>query len=95
MSEPSAWLYSGGEDEDFASVKRWPAGVIRAQGWTEEPLYTREAIEAEIVAWLRNEASKAFPENESDQDPMATVMAYTFGYAQAIERGEYRSKSDG
>ena len=85
MSElkPSAWLYVRREDAwpsalSFVRLpeKRWTEDQALVF-WTETPLYRREAIEAEIAAWLRT-------------DPDAHYKP-----ADAIERGEYRSKSDG
>ena len=86
MSElkPSAWLYVRREDAwpsalSFVRLpeKRWTEDQALVF-WTETPLYRREAIEAEIVAWLRELNVRAL-------DTAADL----------IERGEYRSKSDG
>ena len=88
MSEPkpSAWLYERREDAwpsalSFVRLpeKRWTEDQALVF-WTETPLYTREAIEAEIVAWLR--------------DMLRADTNWPQVIAQKIERGEYRSKSD-
>ena len=86
--KPSAWLYERREDAwpsalSFVRLpeKRWTEDQALVF-WTEIPLYTREAIEAEIVAWLRD-----------GKGPY--VEGYGEDIADAIERGEYRSKSDG
>ena len=92
MTEPSAWLYERREDAwpsalSFVRLpeKRWTEDQALVF-WTETPLYTREAIEAEIVAWLRDcTLSSAIPD-----DP-AQIVA---DLASALESGEYRSKSD-
>jgi hypothetical protein len=67
-------MYEHPHFSPFASKTTWGNGAI---GWTETPLFTREAIEAEIAAALRAIGSM----------PAAI-------YADWIERGEYRSKSD-
>jgi hypothetical protein len=76
MTDPSAWLYEGVEGP-WLSLRQTRDALC---GLTETPLYTREAIEAEIVAWLREmkRADTNWPQ----------VIAGK------IERGEYRSKSD-
>ena len=81
--KPSAWLYDKKKASGTISrqVLDFCSPVRRASGWTETPLYTREAIEAEIVAWLR--------EMKRDDTNWPQVIAGK------IERGEYRSKSDG
>jgi hypothetical protein len=71
--KPSAWLYGPNDIETHPPVKmRGPEHG--------EPLYTREAIEAEIVAWLR--------------DMLRADTNWPQVIAQKIERGEYRSKTD-
>lgn len=89
MTEPSAWLCENEEYPDLNHIHphNAPGTVIGASNrWTETPLYTREAIEAEIVAWLRDcTLSSAIPD-----DPAQIVD----DLASAIESGDYRSKSD-
>jgi len=80
MTEPSAWLCENAAHPDLNHIHphNAPGTVIGASNrWTETPLYTREAIEAEIVAWLRTDSDAHYKP------------------ADAIEAGEYRSKSDG
>ena len=92
MTEPSAWLYERREDAwpsalSFVRLpeKRWTEDQALVF-WTETPLYRREAIEAEIVAWLRGKGLRAWGADCSGADEV------TF-YADAIERGEYKSHS--
>ena len=92
MTEPSAWLYERRDDAwppapSFIrlSNKRWIDDPLLLY-WTETPLYRREAIEAEIVAWLR-EVSKG--------PKVYSVQCALQDAASMIEHGEYRSKSDG
>jgi len=77
--KPSAWLYDC-EGELWASMAPENPDYFEDAEWTETPLFTRDAIEAEIVAWLREmkRADTNWPQ----------VIAGK------IERGEYRSKSD-
>lgn len=80
MAEPSAWLYEYGQRNVVMNFRK-----PHFDGCTERPLYTREAIEAEIVAWLRHLNDAVFVPDTWDADDLAA----------AIEAGEYRSKSDG
>jgi hypothetical protein len=86
MTEPSAWLYERGHSGHLHRTRLRQAGLhYYGERWTETPLYTREAIEAEIVAWLRDcTLSSAIP------DDHAQIVA---DLAEAIESGEYMSKS--
>ena len=86
MSEPkpSAWLCE--HPEGYCDVAKRQDFSGTYDRWSERPLFTREAIEAEIVAWLRDcTLSSAIPD-----DP-AQIVA---DLASALESGEYRSKSD-
>ena len=92
------WVYCDGDDCGIATPllqSREEADVV----WNRRAGDgTREAIEAEIVAWLREIAAQ-FPTH-----PMLCFVGDAFGddgnrlcaeLADAIEAGEYRSKSDG
>ena len=114
MSEPkpSAWLYERREDAwpsalSFVRLpeKRWTEDQALVF-WTETPLYTREAIEAEIVAWLRFDAdqteieARAIVRNTTgnarqNAAEWAELVEIKRGLANAIEQGQWRSKSDG
>ena len=81
--KPSAWLYERRDRRHVHKMRLRDTGThYYGEGWTETPLYTREAIEAAIVAWLRD-----------GKGPY--VEGYGEEIADAIECGEYRSKSDG
>jgi len=99
--KPSAWLYEYGQSTVVRNCRQ-----PHFDGYTERPLFTREAIEAEIVAWLRDDAdqteieARAIVRNTTgnarqNAAEWAELVAIKRGLASAIERGEYRSKSDG
>jgi len=106
--KPSAWLYKPTEAlppsafplsiaAPFSHTER---ANMDPRYWTETPTYTREAIEAEIVAWLRGKGAERLARVGSIVS--GGGWKYDLGMstmcdkaADAIERGEYRSKSDG
>ena len=88
------WVYCDGDDCGIATPllqSREEADVV----WNRRAGDgTREAIEAEIVAWLREIAAwnNKHDDGLSGMDKMAQGQLEA---AEGIERGEYRSKSDG
>jgi hypothetical protein len=85
MSDPSAWLF---ERRGFVPSVTMRSPLLQYRDIVNlAPLYTREAIEAEIVAWLREEG-------KSDGEGSADEHLLTWA-AQQVASGEYRGKSDG
>ena len=103
--KPSAWLYERGHSGHVHRTRLRDAGIpYYGEGFTETPLYTREAIEVEIVAWLQGKYKEQLSKVKHAKDggssaggpdyDLGRATGYAFA-ADAIERGEYRSKSDG